>query len=63
MNRSRRNLVALVSVLGLLVLLPVLLAGCQKKEEPNAPGYYTGPMKPKGTTPGAGQKGGPAKAD
>lgn len=37
--------------------LPVLLAltGCGKKEEASAPGYYDGPMKPKGAPDKAGQ--------
>lgn len=46
---ARRFRSATLLLLAASVVLPVLLAGCGKKEEPLPPNYYTGPMKPKGT--------------
>jgi len=46
---ARRFRSATLLLLATAVLLPVLLAGCGKKEEKLPPNYYTGPMKPKGT--------------
>lgn len=58
-----RRVVARVGALALTVSIALgmlALPGCKKSEpEPSAPGYYTGPIKPKGEVapgPGAGAK-------
>ena len=54
---------ALIAPASLVAL--IVLAGCSKKEEPAASGgtYYTGPMKPKGTSGGGPSQGTGGKAD
>ena len=57
MHIKRSSRALLGSFLAFLFVAP-LLAGCGKKAEPSAPGYYEGPMKPK--TSGTKAPGGPA---
>lgn len=67
----RRTTAASFLTLCLCVGALSLLVGCGKKEpEPTVPGYYTGPIKPKGeVAPGPanqakpGQKGGAATGE
>lgn len=45
-----------------LCLAPALLSGCGKKDDAQAPGYYSGPMQGKGSAaPPAGGTQPPAK--
>jgi len=44
----RRPVASALLALAALCLLTALSAGCGKKEEASAPGYYSGPMQPKG---------------
>jgi len=55
-NRSVARGVILLGAVGALLL--TFSFGCKKEEEPIVPGYYTGPIKPKGEAmPTAGGKG------
>jgi len=40
-----------------LIAILALLIGCGQKEDKPPPGYYEGPMKPKGTLTGQGAAG------
>lgn len=47
MRTNRSGGIALAGIAFVAVLLP-LLAGCSHKQEAAPPGYYSGPIKPKG---------------
>lgn len=59
-NRTLARGAVFLGVAGALLLM--VSVGCKQKEEPTAPGYYTGPLTPKGkagpTMGGKGQAGG-----
>jgi hypothetical protein len=54
MRPTRRGTIWLLILSGLL--LPLL--GCGEKKEESAPGYYEGPMKPKGSGSAGAKAGG-----
>ncbi|GBC96366.1 hypothetical protein HRbin16_02168 [bacterium HR16] len=54
MRRNIARAVLLVLSLLWLVVIGLSITACGKKEEPQAEGYYEGPMLPKGQRTGTG---------
>lgn len=58
MRRSMARVLLLVMSLLWLVVIGLSITACGKKEEPQAEGYYEGPMLPKSQRTGAPAQGG-----